>query len=220
MDEARARVASGAVPRQPGRVRFVLTGSMHEGESPMPLLHALAALRAANPALADRAELIFIGNAGGHAEALQLAVAAGGLQDQVSFLPPRGNSLCLEEQFAADWLMLFSALPHRDTLHGKSFEYMATGKPILACISPVGVQAEVLARAGTAVVVPHGDVGATQKVLADILGGGLSPGPADWAYIRGFDRRALAGRLADVLNEVARPPLPQPAKTQLAQGKE
>jgi glycosyltransferase involved in cell wall biosynthesis len=143
MDQARARAAAATLPRQPGRVRFVLTGSMHEGESPLPLLQALAALRAANPALADRAELIFIGSAGGHAEALQQAVSAGGLEGQVTFLPPQANDLCLEAQCAADWLMLFSALPHRDTLRGKSFEYMATGKPILACIPTLGVQAEV-----------------------------------------------------------------------------
>ncbi len=220
MDAARARVAAGAVPRPPGKVRFVLTGSMHEGESPLPLLQALAALRTANPSLADRAEVIFIGNAGGHAAVLQQAVAAGGLEGQVTFMPPCANDLCLEAQYAADWLMLFSALPHRETLRGKSFEYMATGKPILACIPPVGVQAEVLAHAGTAVVVPHGDVPALQVVLAEILGGSLSPGRADWGYIRAFDRRELAGKLAGVLNEVAKPPLHPRVRMQPTEGED
>jgi hypothetical protein len=68
------------------------------------------------------------------------------------------------------------------------------------------------------VVVPHGDIAATQAVLAEILAGSFSPGPADWSYIRAFARHELTGKLARVLDEVALPQRRPPVQTRPIEG--
>lgn len=206
-DMRRAREAAAlAAARRPGCLRFVLTGSMHAGESPLPMLQALALLARRSPLLAAKVELVFIGDAGDHQAELSLMVKQAGLSAHVQFVGPQSNQVCLQAQCEADWLMLFSASAHIDTLRGKSFEYMASGKPIFACIPRDGIQAQVLVSAGTALVVEHGDVDAISAALLRILQGEVAPASPDWDYIARFDRAVLAKQLEEVIEAACADP--------------
>lgn len=186
--------------------KFVLTGSMHEAESPLCFLEALALLNKSHPELLVGFEAIFIGNAGNHLSGLQSAAQRTGIGKQIKFFPPRAHGDCVKAQFDADFLLMFSAFGHEDTIRGKSYEYLATGKPLLACIPPQGAQADLLKPAGTALIVPYGDVNATIAALTELLSGRIDHLQPNWPWIHKFDRANLARQLVDLLNDTAKVP--------------
>jgi glycosyltransferase involved in cell wall biosynthesis len=106
-------------------------------------------------------------------------------------------------QRSADLLTLSQGEGHAETIQGKLLEYLATGKPVLAMNSPRGVGAAILKRAGVGRCYAHGDVAGAEALLEVCLREGVPKVQPDWAYIGQFDRAALAGRLVDVLDEVA-----------------
>jgi glycosyltransferase involved in cell wall biosynthesis len=212
-EEFVSRVARTASSRHHERVRFLLTGSMHAAESPAPFFQALANLQSRWPDLAARVEVRLIGQAGDNIHHLQRLARDTGIGDRIAFLGPRSNDECLVEQAESDVLLLFSALEHKDTICGKSFEYMANGKPILACVSPQGAQADILRPAGTAVIVTFGDVEATTAALVQLLDDPNRVTHPNWPYISQFDRRVLTAKLAGVLSELVSSSPRPPART-------
>lgn len=185
-----------------GKIRFVLTGSMHRGESPIPFIRALGIIKKSNPELAARALVTLIGNGGEHVDEIAAEISAGNLDHQVELLGSRSNVECIRAQFEANYLLLFSASEHVDTIRGKSFEYMATGKTILACIPENGVQAGILRQAGTAIIVAHDDVASIVRHLKRLLNDSVVEYTPNWEYINTFDRRRLTERLVSLLDEL------------------
>ena len=88
---------------------------------------------------------------------------------------------------------------------GKTYEYLASGRPILAAV-PDGDARELLARAGTAMICRPTDIrcmrsvieAGIERVLAGRRGPVIRPD-----VLRGFERRELAGRLADLFENVS-----------------
>jgi glycosyltransferase involved in cell wall biosynthesis len=88
-------------------------------------------------------------------------------------------------------------------LPAKLFEYLFTGKPILAIAGP-GSMSEVLASSGLGVTVPPNDVrrlATTIETLYRELRSDAVRLQPDPAYIGRFDRRNLTARFAEVLEE-------------------
>lgn len=188
--------------RTDGEVLFVYTGSMHPAESPEPFLRALIGLSKLRPDLIGRIQARFIGT-GDEVPRLSELIAGTPLSGRVQFLGARPHSECVAAQAEADVLLLFSASQHVDTIRGKSFEYMASGKTILAAVPPHGIQAALLRDAGTALVLDYEDVpGLEQAVLRLLTEPGARAMQPDWAYIGQFDRKHLAGKLAKILLEL------------------
>ncbi len=89
---------------------------------------------------------------------------------------------------------------------GKTFEYLATGKPILAAV-PEGDAKDLVRAAGTGLVCEPDDVAAMMRIIRAEIARWESGEPApsvDAAYVSRFERRALAGALAEVLRRAAR----------------
>jgi len=205
------RVEEGraAAPLLPGALRFVYTGAMDSAVTPAPFLEALGILNARSPEKVARAEVRLIGYGGPEIGRLRSIVAQYGLEGTVRFLGARSHEDALREQEEADILLLFSTAAHRNTITGKSFEYMRTGKPVLALIPEDGVQAGLLREANTAWIVDHGDTGGVLAALEALLEDAeVPPVEPDWGYIRQFDRRLLAKRLARMLDAVVGAPSP------------
>lgn len=182
-------------------ITMAYTGALHEGESPWPLIHALA--RVAEQAGVERVrsgfQLRFMGPGGADWDGLRAYLRERGLEGVVRFLGTRSHAESLEEQRGADILLILSAPPHDETIRGKSFEYMATGKPIFALLPEGSTQAGILEPSGLATIVPYGDVERSARVLAGYLESGVPVVRANWEYIKTFDRRNLTGALAAVL---------------------
>ena len=183
--------------------RFVLTGSMHAAESPLQFIHALGALRRHSPDLAAQVRADFIGNGGENTALLNAAIRDEGVSDLIRLLGPRSHAACIRAQLEADFLFMALAPAHRDTISGKSFEYMATGKPVLACLGEDSIQARLLGEAGTMRRVDFGDVQATESAIRHLLATDNADLTPNWQVIREYERGALTRRLAAVLDRLA-----------------
>lgn len=190
-----------------GSILIVSTGAMHRLESPVPFLMALAQIRQELPDFLANVRVRLAGNAGDEKARLDEIIESGGLSDVVTFLGNLPYRDCLMEQQRADILLLCTGNEHAETIHGRTFEYMATGTPILALIPRYGEEAKLLGNAGTGVLQEYGDIAGTKsaiiRMVSDIRNNKVSGLKPNWEYIRQFDRANLTRRLVEVLDQVS-----------------
>lgn len=191
---------------QPESHKLVYTGAMYRSETPAPFLQALGELKNEAPDLIDGFSATFIGYAGDELPYLNAIIEQNNLQPYVSLMGPRPHEFCMQQQADADVLLLLNAQNHTDTIRGKTFEYLASGKPILALTPKNGIQADILRQAGTGIIVDHGDVAATKHALRTLLESGAKTYQPDWAYISQFDAQALTAKLAALLSDLTTGP--------------
>ena len=185
-------------------LNIVYTGAMYQSETPAPFLQALADLKAESPRLLEGFCATFIGYAGDELPNLESIITKNELQPYVNMMGPRPHEICMQLQADADVLLLLNAQNHTDTIRGKTFEYLASGKPVLALTPKCGIQAEILRRAGTGIIVDHGDVAATKEALRKLLEDDAKrSNHPDWTYISQFDSRALTARLSELFTELS-----------------
>ena len=197
--EQRPERAQSSTRSAGSTMRLVYTGTMGAGEPVSAFLGALNLVINRHPELAGKLDLQLIGG-GSEVDRINEIIAASPLRYCTRLLGVRPNDECLAAQAEADVLLLFLGEHHSQTLSGKSFEYMATGKPILAIIPEHGIQAELLREAGTAMIVAPSDTdGIVRALHALIEGDAAKPLRPNWDYIRQFDRRVLAEKLAGIL---------------------
>lgn len=187
------------------KIRFVYTGAMFGAESPAPFLEALGRVLRRRPESRERVDVRFFGYGGTETARLLKLVTEHELGGIVTLNPPVPHAVCLREQDEADVLLLFSGPLHLQTVRGKTFEYLSTGKPILAMIPLEGAQAAILDSAGTGLKVAHGDISAAEaaieKMLDDMARAGFKP---DWSYINSFEQHEIAKRLVDLMEHLLR----------------
>jgi len=201
----REKVAQSSPHNQKTGTKFVHTGAMYSSETPAPFLQALGEVKQQNPKLVENVQVRLIGYAGDELPRLKDIIRVMSLDEHVQLPGILPRARCLEEQAAADVLLLFNGPEHLETIRGKSYEYMATGKPILALTPKEGAQARILRGAGTACIVDHGDIPETKKAIEALLAKDMTSRLIpDWEYIQKYDVEVLSERLAEVLNEVAR----------------
>ncbi len=109
----------------------------------------------------------------------------------------------------ADVLLLFSGPgPKSDVvIPGKLFEYLRSGKPVLAIINPQGICADILNTAGSGFIADSSSKIAIKEKLLLVYrlwhDKKLRIDP-DWDYIRGFERYQLTSQLAKCFDRVTR----------------
>jgi len=92
----------------------------------------------------------------------------------------------------ADW-----ASP--DFIPGKTFEYLSSGRPVLA-IGPRVEGVEILTRHGTVEVTAHTDKNAIKRAILKYYERNSQPHQLN--LVEHFERRYLSRQLAEVLNRV------------------
>lgn len=93
---------------------------------------------------------------------------------------------------------------------GKTYEYMAAGRPILAAV-PKGDARDFLKRSGVALLTEPDDVAGIVRHLNDTFSAwkkGISLTVPDYNFIREFDRVTLTQQLADFFNQILRTQAP------------
>ncbi|SRR6266498_830872 len=126
-----------------------------------------------------------------------------GLSECVNILGPRSRKETIRRIRQADLLLL---LAERFVIQipGKTYEYLRAGRPILALTSE-GALANFLLRTGAGWVVnPKDDagvLGAVRERYRQWEAGERGP-VADPEIVAGFDRRKLAGRLAELFDHL------------------
>ena len=219
-----ADFADAAVaPREPGTFRIVHTGYLHtelglQQRSRAPirqllgggypgvdiltrshvyLLQAVDRLLARDPSLGRRLEVHF---AGVLSEAdRELAVRSPVVQLR-GYLP-HTESVALIRSADLLFLPMQNVAPgsRSTTVPGKTYEYLASGRPILGAVPP-GDARDILERVGHIVCDPD-DVTAIAGAIAASLAQHdekTPPPDLDWEVVQGFDRRDLTRRLADL----------------------
>jgi hypothetical protein len=184
--------------RTRGRARLVYTGVWKAGYGPQALYDAIASLARSNPIAADRLELLAAGFAAGPAARMHLT-------RWITELGPVSHDMALGLMKGADTLFLSSAMGKRLHYHlpGKTYEYLASGRPILAVASPAGALGRLLGATGGAVVIDPGDRAGLERALVDISETGRLDVPAlDSPTVEEYEQTRLTGRLASILNRV------------------
>lgn len=180
-------------PPDDGRLRIAYTGVWRPGYGPDQLYAALRQARSIGLPGLERLQVDTAGYAPGPAR-------EHGVEDLVTEHGWVGHSEALGLMGRADVLFLpVSGGPYaHSALPGKLFEYIGTGRPILAAVPPESETARVLEEVGGACRVDPGDVPATVQALADLLArpqGALLParrGDRLAAYTRASTARQLA----------------------------
>ncbi|MCZ6835871.1 MAG: glycosyltransferase [Planctomycetota bacterium] len=236
----------GAYQRQPKAFVLAHTGSLHDrrveseqgligslrkrrrfshesidpmGRSLGPLLDAVGRLQQRKHPLVSRLKIVL---AGVPDEASKRTVRRSGLQDMVQWVGylPHRESIALLQHADALFLPLHDLEAGSRSLivPGKTYEYLATGRPILGCL-PQG-DARLMVEAS-----PYGlcadpcdakDIARQLMTMYDAWAQGRLDEPAPPSWISRFERSQLSAQLAEYLDQMIgrvkrRAPLPRAA---------
>jgi glycosyltransferase involved in cell wall biosynthesis len=155
-----------------------------------------------------RLTLRFLGP-GAFAESAEIAksIAATNLGDVVEFVSRVDYQECLRQMAESDLLLLLQASDDTTSLvPAKLYEYLRVQRPVLALVRP-GAATEVIDSTGGGWCCDPRDSGALERTLRDIVelwkSERLAQQIADAGALRKFDRRALTGQLASILDRVS-----------------
>jgi glycosyltransferase involved in cell wall biosynthesis len=136
---------------------------------------------------------------------LNKRIADFSLADIVEITPYADHDLCLSMLSASDTLLLIEGTgPGAEAFYtGKVFEYMRTGRPILAVIPENGAAAGLIRETGTGLVSDYNDIDNIKlnlnRMYADWQKGIATCNP-DNDRITKYDRRNLTAQLAGLFN--------------------
>jgi glycosyltransferase involved in cell wall biosynthesis len=190
---------AGLAYRPGERFRITHTGSFFGKRDPRPFLQALhdSGLDAVARFLGD------------FRSADREWAAELGLGDRLELIPyaPRVESLELQRDSDALLLLIPEAGGRgKGVLSGKVFEYLASGRPILAAVPPDGAAAELIRETGAGVVVPPDDVEALKAALVELEGrfrdGGLPDVELSEEARERLSRRARCEETAELLRSL------------------
>lgn len=185
-------------------LRLAFMGKMYRNHSePWELLEALARLRASHKELEITLEII-----GDEWSAVRERVATLGLVDRVAFTGYLPHHEAIRRLAKADVAVaiVVDRPGAKATALGKLFEYIGVGIPVLALVPPDGESAKLVgASQGGWVLAPRDVEGIVARLaaLAEQKRQGRMPAGAAREFATRYDRRALTGELAAVLDEVA-----------------
>lgn len=192
-------------PRSRDRFLITYAGNLYHRRSPFPLFRALGSLFDSGDVTREQVQVHLLGHCDvANGTSVTAMAAACGLAGSVTITGPRGRMETLRRVARSDLLLLL-AEGLTQQIPGKTYEYLRTGRPILALTSE-GATADLLRRTGGAWVVdPDDQAGVTVAVLdAYRLWRTGLPGPRpDPDVVAGFDRRVLCGQFAAAFGRVA-----------------
>lgn len=178
------------------------TGTLAQMPETEVLLEALHELLARRPELRRRVRARL---AGPFERGYEDRAVALGLKGIVEFPGPVSHAAARALQREADLLMLWKPRGMPTMVPGKLYEYLESGRPIVALL-PAGEEATDLAARGGAVVVAPGDRAALtdeleRRVDAWLAGGRAPDHRPDW--LESHSRARIAERLARELDALA-----------------
>jgi glycosyltransferase involved in cell wall biosynthesis len=176
----------------PERVSLVYTGRFGSyGRDPGPLVRALGDLARTEPDLASRLELVVAGPLT-DAEAGLMETDVSPARIVVAGSLPREQALALQR--AADALLLIASPRRTQLLNFKLFEYLASGRPMLALAAGTEAGRVIEEAGGTAV--PADDVAAIVGGLQRLARGELKAPKAGMSSAYSYPH--VAERMAEV----------------------
>jgi glycosyltransferase involved in cell wall biosynthesis len=186
-------------PKGPAHDQFVLlhAGSLYGGRDPQPLLRAIAAAVRSGAIDPARFRLRLIGTLALDGVNLTKTCDELGLRDVVQLVPriPRRDSLA--EMTAASALLLVQP-GHPLSIPAKAYEYLATGRPVLA-IADEGETANLIRSSGAGLVVSGDDEAGMAEALGQLVRATANVRRADPVWFDGEQRAAEVAELFEAL---------------------
>lgn len=197
---------AGLHQRRTARIRKLLGGDTKDVDistrSHIYLLRAVEALLREHPELEPRIELIF---AGVLSEADRRIAEPFGWTTLMGYVDHAASVALIR---SADLLFLpmhkVGEGKRATIVPGKTYEYLASGTPILAAI-PDGDAKDILREAGSALICSPDDVTGMVEALTTAMHTKARE-PRNEAVVQRFEYRNLAQRVANLLDELTPPP--------------
>lgn len=195
--EAFARPA----PPRPGRaVRLVHAGDLYFGRDPRPLLSAIDRCTQRVGGNGCELTLALVGQTHGQEQAY---AAAGGKRVRTEIVGQVSYRESLAQMASADILILLDSPERTMGVPAKLYEYIGSGRPILAIANPRGETAETLRRSGALHrVASPDDAEAIDQALAELLANRAAASARDGRQAEEFTRAATARQLAETLDRI------------------
>ncbi|MBF0625331.1 MAG: glycosyltransferase [Magnetococcales bacterium] len=171
-----------------------------EERDPRPFLQALSTLRQQGTIAPETLQVVL--RAPGMEDILAPAIQAGGLERIVQIKPLLPYREALREMTSVHGLLLFQGAEFGHHIPAKLFEYLRSGRPILALTEPDGDTARLLREAHLDGIVPMCDPGAIAAALGRFIAAiraGEARG-ADPERVACHSRRQRAAALAGLLD--------------------
>ncbi|HID95804.1 MAG TPA: glycosyltransferase [Candidatus Latescibacteria bacterium] len=189
-------------PSVPAEFVITYTGSFWENLTPKYLLRALRSLLDEKRELVGRIKAVFVGL---FRDDNRKLVKDLRLEDVVEVTGYVSHSQSIGYLLRSDllWMMTGRGKGAEAVTQGKIFEYIGSGRPILACV-PEGAAAEIVRSLGNSTVVAPDDVEGIKKALLRYYEA-YEQGKivrTDPRIIERYDRRRLTGRLAGIFDEI------------------
>ena len=193
-------------PQEEGPLRLVFMGQMNTRlTEPWDLFRALARVTAERPVRKVRLE--FVGDADEHIRAAAEGLGISSMVELSGYLP-HAEAIAHVARSDVGVLIVADCFGARGVVTGKLFEYFAVGLPVLALAPLQGDAAQLVAANDAGWTVASHDVDAIAArivALADdkrrgVVHRGASPGA-----VAKYERRALTGQLAAILDGVVAP---------------
>lgn len=192
--------------RQPLQNKFRIghMGSLYGLRTPKYFLHALQILVQQKPHLRKQIEVQFVGNYGKEAPVI---VDKLGLNDLVQFIGYIPHEKCLELMVNSHLLLLIVASEDYRTsgiVTGKLFEYLFSGRPVLALASKKSIVANIIQSANAGLVVSSDTEAIKEAILKfyEQWAEGKLSATTDMAIIEQYNRKVLTHRLAQIFEKI------------------
>jgi glycosyltransferase involved in cell wall biosynthesis len=190
-------------PTDPNRFVITYTGNLTTYANFAPLLKAVKMLISLNLIPMDRILVQLVGDCEHYKYGDWL-----GLADVVKRIPHRSHPETLALQKNSALLLATVTGPRgKYAFAVKLYEYMASGRPILALVPEDSVMAEAVRQSNTGRVVNPDRIEDLAGTIHDyylLWRQNRCHTEPNRTFLEQFDRRKLAGRLADLLNELQR----------------
>jgi glycosyltransferase involved in cell wall biosynthesis len=196
----------GLQQRRSARLRRILGGATPGVDiltrSHVYLLQAIDQLLARDPSLHGRLELHLAGVLSDHDKALAAQSPATVLHGYLS----HADSIALMRSADLLFLPMQNLPPGRrsTTVPGKTYEYLASGRPILGAVPP-GDAHDILQRVGHTTVPPD-DITAIANAIATAIAAHDAGEPLPdfrWDIVETFERRETTNQLAELLSTLS-----------------
>lgn len=186
----------------PEKMKLVYAGTLWGDRNPKPLFHGLFALQKLHPKTYRSIEVVFYGPCQKEMTAFLGSAEYAPLGDVVHYGGMLPHEEALTRQMQADALYLITS-QGKGIATGKVYEYMATGKPILAVPGDGDAADWLVTQSGLGVVA------STPEAVAETLHNwythwaqsGAIPVAPNHAFIHRYTRQAQAKQLAELLNQ-------------------
>lgn len=197
---------AGISTEAPNNSKFTLTytGLLYGRRKPDLFFEAVSKLIAENRIDRSKVDIKLIGNY--KLDYMNKLIESYSLQGVVRILPYMKHRECIEQLSNSDALLLIEgAGPGAEAFYtGKVFEYMKTGRPVLAMIPARGAAAQLVRDTRIGYVSDFNDVAATGENMLKLYNSWMNKENSfspDWELIKKFERKVLTENLVKVFEE-------------------